>query len=179
MNSGDSGENSQIAQNKTNRKAIGCVAAIGVGIILTVIGGISSSDRGKVGVTSTEAATTDGGEVEDEALRKGEDLEKSRKVSAAWLSAAYDANEVATQRWLDQDDIQVTGKIEAIELDFMNRPVVRVTGRDEFSPLTIHLTKDQAELASALTRGASITVRCKKVRQVIGIPQLKDCAIVG
>lgn len=106
-------------------------------------------------------------------------IPEERKVTSVQLANAYDANEVSAQQFASAGPLQVTGRIEAIELDFSDDPVVRLEGKDQFSHVSVYFDESATDATAALSKGQTLTVVCSKVSEVIGYPQLNDCVLAG
>jgi tRNA_anti-like len=98
-------------------------------------------------------------------------------VTAKGLFDAFAANEAAAQAKYAAGPMRVTGTIQAIEIDLFNKPVVRLVTGNQFLPATANLTTEAQKKAAALVKGAKVTLMCASVSEVIGAPQLAECAI--
>lgn len=97
------------------------------------------------------------------------------KVTAPELLTAYEANEAAAQAKYGSSILQVTGMVQAVDLNLFNKPVVRFSTGNEFSPATVNLVEDAQSKAQTLSKGQKLTVTCQSVSEAIGSPQLQDC----
>lgn len=115
----------------------------------------------------------------NEAQREAETLATTPpiEVSATELAKAYDANEAAAQQRFGARPIRVTGVVQGVDLDFMDNPVVRIEGVNQFLAVSAHFDKETGAGTAALSKGQQITVTCAKVSEVIGAPQLRDCRL--
>jgi len=151
---------------------IGCLGIIGIFVLLGVIGAIVG---GKKAATDAPAAATSDAP-ENTAL----------KVTAAQLSAAFQANEAKAKLAFDGQTLQVTGVVKDIDLDFTNEPQIKLKGAGEVQGMGISqggkitdvtvsgLSKEQA---ANIDKGQKLTVTCTKVDEVLGGPTLGDCSL--
>jgi hypothetical protein len=102
---------------------------------------------------------------------------QERQITSVQLAQAYDANEVSAQQFASAGPLQVTGRIEAIELDFSDDPVVRLQGKDDFSHVSVYFDESASDATAALSKGERLTVVCSEISEVIGYPQLKNCVL--
>lgn len=180
----NSGEGSAIAE-AAPKKMNGCLKAtiIGTAILfgLAVLGAILG-DPPADDVAVAEAGVIPGGDEAadgaDGEVAVADEIADDRKISAAQLSGAYSENEVAAQRWANAGPVEVTGTIEAIELDFMDEPVVQLRGHEMFATVSVYFGKADSNVASTLRKGQSLTVRCAEISEIMGFPQLNDCVMM-
>lgn len=99
------------------------------------------------------------------------------EVTAKELFSAYESNEAAAQQKYGDKPLKVTGTIDKIDLDFMDKPVVMLRTQNEFMSAQASLTEESQPKASGLSKGQNVTLLCGGVSEVIGTPMLKDCAI--
>lgn len=148
---------------------IGVIVAAFVGLIVlgAIVGGKGGSSD-KSGSADSAAPT-----------------EAAMEVSAKELSAAFQQNEAKAKLAFDDKTLKVSGKVKDIDLDFADEPVIRLAGAGDvqgmgisqggkMTDVSVHgLSKD---FAAQINKGDSLTVVCKKVDEVLGGPQLNDCA---
>jgi hypothetical protein len=96
-------------------------------------------------------------------------------VTARDLAKAYEENEAAAQLKYGDKPIAVTGTITGITLDFMDNPVVQLSGVNEFMSVQGDLADKDA--AAALKKGQKITLHCASVTEVVSAPMLKECRL--
>lgn len=97
-------------------------------------------------------------------------------VTAADLWRAYDANEAAAQQQYGSADLEVSGTVAGVNLDFADRPVILLATPNQFLPAQAQLADDSKNKASAVSKGQSIVLRCTGVTEVIGTPMLEECS---
>ncbi len=95
-------------------------------------------------------------------------------VDARMLHAAYSANEIAADQQYKGKLLRVSGVIEAIDSDFGDEPVVRLTAGDFDS---VHLKGLPASLAAGLHKGQQIVAVCVGDGEVMGSPMLDECSV--
>lgn len=140
---------------KTGKIVLGVVAGLAVLAAVGSIGGKGPKDGAANGAADVPATP----------------------VTAIALWRAFDANEVAAQGKYGNGPVQVTGMIAAVELDLFNNPVVRLKTPNQFQPVSVSFTKDDAKAVSALSTGDMFTATCAKLSEVAGAPQLEECTI--
>lgn len=99
------------------------------------------------------------------------------EVSSVDLAKAFDENEVAAKQTYGAAPLLVSGTVEGITLDFMDEPVVQLTGINEFQQVQASFEGDATAAAAQLKKGQSIALLCKSVGEVVGSPMLEDCTI--
>ncbi len=143
--------------------AIGCGGIVAILIVLGVIGAIAGGDKtgsdGKTGAASTQGAAP-----------------QAMAVTPAEVAKAYQSNEARAQATYGGKPLLVTGKVEGISLDILNKPFIQLdTGG--FIPANANLDEASQAKAPELNKGDAISLRCSDVQEVISIPQFQDCAI--
>jgi uncharacterized protein YecT (DUF1311 family) len=151
-------------EKKKSPVLIAALCAVGVVILLAVIGSLSHS-----GAPTSETATTDQSSPPEEVV--------TTKVSSQTLAAAYSANEVAAQKRYGNQTLDVTGVVEGIALDFTDSPVVRLNGVNPFLSVQASFDKSASDQLSALSKGQVVTVRCTSITEVISAPMLSGCTL--
>lgn len=141
---------------------IGLGVFVVLGIIGSVIGEPTASDAGSDKAASTEAKSTAAAPIE---------------VTATALQSAYEVNEAAAQQKFSGAQLRVTGTILAIDLDFANKPVLRLVGTNAYIGPQASLDEASQARAPELTKGQKVTLLCEKVGEVIGTPMLDNCAL--
>lgn len=147
-------------------KTFGIVLAVfvGLGVIASVTddGALDQSEDNPEAVVAALAAKP---------------IPAERRVTAADLSQRYADNEVSAQAFADGGPLHVSGKIEAIELDFSNDPVVRLVGHEPYSYVSVPFEKSSGAAIGTLKKGQNLEVDCLKVTEVLGTPHLRDCTL--
>ena len=98
------------------------------------------------------------------------------EVTAVQLASDYTANEVSADLRYKDKPLIVTGSIEAISKDFMDRVILRLGSGNQFLPVSATLVTGQTAQAATLSVGAAIKVRCTG-NGLLMSPQLSDCVI--
>lgn len=136
--------------------------AIGLGaLVVIVVIGESLGDAPKDGAASEAAAAP----------------APALAITARELHEAFAANEVAAKARFDGQALAVTGVVQAVELDLLDNPQVRLAAGNDFEWVVASFEKDDAAVTGALSKGQEITLRCETVTEVIGNPMLDDCQI--
>jgi hypothetical protein len=139
-------------------KFIGISAAvIGVIVILSALGHPDSQSP-----SSNSAATA---------------KENPEPTTANALFRAYHANEVTADEFYKGRLLAVSGRVAEIRKDFSDGIYVELQTENEFESVRAELSDGQAGNASALFKGASVTVVCRGAGMILGSPGLKDCSI--
>ena len=100
-------------------------------------------------------------------------------VGARELYAAYQANEVAAQQQYGNGPVEVTGTIDGISLSITDDPVIRMLGGGPAELLSVNFDKSESASLAALAQGQQVTVRCGKVRELLGMPVLSGCVVTA
>lgn len=151
-----------VPPEKKKTAAKGCLIAVGILVVLIVIGAMAGGDeRSAAGNATAEKA----------------EAAPARAITARELAQAYDANEAAAKKEYGGQRLAVTGVVAGVDLDFSDDPVVKLEGINQFMPVQASFGKDYSDATAALTKGQTITVTCDKVTEVIGTPMLNDCTI--
>lgn len=93
------------------------------------------------------------------------------------LVKAYDENEAAAQLKLRGQWIDVTGKIERIDLDHNNIPVLWFEGDIIPSPHA-NFAPEFANEAIQLKKGGEARLLCRKIGEIMGSPSLDECQLL-
>ena len=99
------------------------------------------------------------------------------KATAQEIAAAYEANEAAAQQQYGSQPLEVTGVVDAVQLDFSDEPFLVLKGTNMFAGPQAHLTEASQQKASSVSKGQSVTLRCGGASEVVGTPMLKDCEL--
>lgn len=156
------------------KRGCGFWLLIGAGVLvgLTVIGMLNPQPRDR-DERGTEVASESGGAAAPAAEAPVEAL----AVTATELADAYSANEVSAQARFGDQAVRVTGTIEAVELDFMDEPVVRLGTGEMFRHVSAYFGEAQAAATAGLAKDQQVVLLCGRVRESMGNPQLDNCVI--
>jgi hypothetical protein len=141
----------------------GCVILIAIIVSLMVVGALVGGNDAKSPAASGGSTTAP--------------VVEPTKVSANELFAAYQANEASAQGQYGDRPLLVSGTVDGVDLDMTNDPVVKLRTSNEFMSAMANLTDASKPKASGLSKGEKVTLLCKNVGEVMGIPQLRDCDI--
>lgn len=97
------------------------------------------------------------------------------ELSAQALFAAYDANEVSADDQYKGQRLAVTGTVAGINKDFTDSVYVQIDSGQMFQ--TVDARGIAPDVASALSKGETVTVECTGNGLMIGSPQLRDCSL--
>ena len=98
-------------------------------------------------------------------------------VSLARLAADYEANEVAADMKYKGKLLEVTGRVQSIDKDAFDGISIALATSNERMPARASVDKALESTAAQLTKGQTITVRCKGGGLLIGSPILRNCQI--
>ncbi len=100
-------------------------------------------------------------------------------VEATTLYKDYETNEVAADDKYKDKALLVTGKLQAIDKDFMNNVVLKLTTGDRFGINAVHATLEDSEKSKAakLSKGDKVSLRCIGGTRIMKSPTLKDCTV--
>lgn len=71
----------------------------------------------------------------------------------------------------------VSGTIDGVDLDFSDRPIVKLRTPNQFMSAQAKLTEASQARANGLSKGQPIKLLCASVSEVIGTPMLDGCTI--
>lgn len=167
--SSDTGKNAGVVPpKKRSTLKVGCLVVLGIFVFLFIMGLIVGPQK-KGAEADSNSASADAGPVAPAAP-------EARKVTAAQVARAYDANEAAAQQEFGNQPLLVSGKIAGVSLDFKDEPFLQLaTGN--FVPANAQLTDASKPKASTLRKGQSVVLLCQNVTEVISIPQFDRCEI--
>lgn len=147
------------------RGAIVISGLIGLSVLASAIRTPPTSSTFSDAVT----ATTD--EVASPAAR-------GRAVTAKQLVAAYDANEMAAQQDFGNQILEVTGKMQSVDLDMGDDPVLHFAVPGTFTGVGAYFTSEGEKALVRFKKGDSVTIRCTSISETLGTPYLKDCEVL-
>ncbi|MDM8011763.1 MAG: hypothetical protein QUV08_12450 [Parasphingorhabdus sp.] len=98
------------------------------------------------------------------------------EVSSVDLAKAYEENEVAAKGVYDGNTLIVSGKIQSIELDMFDEPVVSLPGANEYSNVQASFSDEYSKKTAELKKGQDITVSCTSITEAMGTPMLSNCS---
>lgn len=122
----------------------------------------SSAESDKISESAVEA--TDQAQQREEA-----------SISSEELYAAYEQNEIAADQLYKGKWLRVTGRVESIDSDLSDQPVIMLLGDGYFS--NVHADGLPINIAMTLSKGQTITVICRGAGEVVGSPMLEDCEL--
>lgn len=99
---------------------------------------------------------------------------ESIKITARELRRDYEANEISADAKYKGKSLLISGKIDSIQSDFANQPVVHLSAGD-FA--FIQLKGIDKATASELSKGQSVKAACTGGGEVIGFPVANNCTL--
>ncbi|WP_302476318.1 OB-fold protein [Pandoraea communis] len=99
------------------------------------------------------------------------------KVSLSKLAEDYEANEVAADIKYKGKLLEITGRVQSIDKDAFDGISIALATSNEFMPARASVDKSLEATAAQLTKGQTITVRCKGGGLLVGSPILRNCQI--
>jgi hypothetical protein len=104
--------------------------------------------------------------------------EPATEVPLATLLSAYEKNELSADNTYKGKRIKTSGTVDSIAKDFLDDPYMTVgTGKDfEIPQVHCHLTKEAAEKAAKLSKGATVTIQ-GEVKGLTMNVRLDECTI--
>ena len=134
----------------------GCLILLAIIVALIAIGAIFGGDK-KAGAPKPAAVPV--------------------KVTAKELFRAYQQNEASAQQTYGTAPLLVTAVIAGVDLDFADKPVVKLATDNQFMPAQASLVEADQPKAAGMKKGETITLSCSGVSEVIGTPILKECEL--
>lgn len=99
------------------------------------------------------------------------------KTTAKELYNSYEANEVATDDLLEGKIIEVSGRVDSIEKDFMDDIVVSLK-INEFLSAQFSIDQSQKSIAAGLSKNQQVTIQCRKMQRLMTLPSGTNCVIL-
>lgn len=147
-------------------KIVGIVAAVLVGLM--IIGAFVDASKDSASEGQETVSNDSSGE-------SSPPSPSALTVTAHELFAAYDANEQAAQLKYGSQPVEISGTIEAVELDMADEPMVSLAAGEMFQQVTLHFGSRDAAMTAQLRKGQRFSARCNRVMEIAGFPQLQDC----
>lgn len=154
-------------QKKASSKfKYGCIGALAVVVLLIVIGMIAGPET-PPGTSSPEAASSAGGSQTKPVV----------EITSRELAQAYENNEMRAKQQFDGKVLKVTGRVQGVDTDLTDDPILRLDGVNEFLNVQASFTKDDADKMAALNKGDKVTVTCESITEIMSMPVMNDCSI--
>lgn len=99
------------------------------------------------------------------------------RVTAGELFAAYQDNEARAQQTYGDSRLIVTGTVEGVDLDLMDRPFIKLQTANQFMSAQAQLVEEAQAEAANLEKGQQVTLTCESISEVVGTPMLDDCRL--
>ncbi|WP_144030654.1 OB-fold protein [Bradyrhizobium japonicum] len=101
------------------------------------------------------------------------------RVTAVDLFRQYDDNEVATDNRLKGKIIEVSGRVQSINKDFLDHVYVTLATPNQFMSASMHVPKSEEPKMAELRKGQAVALRCLKMKRWVGSPSGDDCVLMG
>jgi hypothetical protein len=101
------------------------------------------------------------------------------RVTANELFQQYDDNEVATDIRLKGKIVEVTGRVQSINKNFLDHVYVSLVTRNQFMSANMHVVKSEEQKMADLRKGQTVTFRCPTMKRWVGSPSGDDCVLLG
>lgn|GEM_PF-297588 len=161
---------------------------VGLAIFAGTVSGISAQSKGQYDAAVAEASVSSAAAEADAAAKAAEPATTAVTNDAAAASASASAVEVtATTMFSDYQDneiaadgkykgkaLLVSGTVDSISSDFMDKPVVQLSAKPFGFVQASDLPKD---VAASLKKGQKVTLACTGNGEVIGFPALSGCTV--
>ena len=95
------------------------------------------------------------------------------EVTAVQVASEFKKNEAAAFLKYRGKQINVSGSIESIDLDFQDNPVIHLKSAEIFQSVAIYGIS--TETAAKFEKGQKIVFGCTELTEVIGSPQVNNC----
>lgn len=97
-------------------------------------------------------------------------------LSAQQLYSDYEANGVAADGKYKEKVLRVTGEVNTIDRDIMDKIYVTLKGDEYFGDIQCYFAESHVSTASQLSKGQTITVKGKCDGKIMNV-QLKGCIV--
>jgi uncharacterized protein (DUF1330 family) len=97
------------------------------------------------------------------------------KTTAAKLYQDYEANEVATDEKIGDKPVEISGKVESIDKDFMNNILIHMATGQMFMDAVLSMEDSEKDKAMKTSKGSKVTIVCQRMSRMIGMPQGSGC----
>ncbi len=134
--------------------ALGVIALVGIGQLVATFGGSSSRSPGPTPPPTREVAVA---------------------VSSEQLFADYHDNEVAADSKYKGHVLHLTGFVDSINKDFLDKTYLMLNGTDMYMGVRAQLKSSEVARAAGLSKGEAVQLVCKGTGMVIGAPTADEC----
>ncbi|WP_313251393.1 OB-fold protein [Stenotrophomonas indicatrix] len=159
---------------------------VGLAIFAGTVSGISAQSKGQYDTAVAEASVSSAAAEADAAAKAAEPAATAVTNDAAAASASavevtattmfsdYQDNEIAADGKYKGKALLVSGTVDSISSDFMDKPVVQLSAKPFGFVQASDLPKD---VAATLKKGQKVTLACTGNGEVIGFPALSGCTV--
>lgn len=103
--------------------------------------------------------------------------EPIKAYTATQVAKSYDENTVAADVLFKDKKVNVTGRITDINTDFMGNPYLVLAGSNQFMGPQFKFQKTDKAVMAALKKGATVSVICTGIGDVVKTPMFEDCSM--
>jgi len=103
--------------------------------------------------------------------------EPMKAYTAIQVAKSYDENTVAADALFKDKKVKVTGRITDINTDFMGNPYLVLAGTNQFMGPQFKFEKSDMSVMAALKKGATVSVICTGIGDVVKTPMFEDCSM--
>lgn len=155
---------------------------VGLAIFAGTVSGISAQSKGQYDAAVAEASVSSAAAEADAAAKATETAAtdaavttaSALEVTATTMFSDYQDNEIAADGKYKGKALLVSGTVDSISSDFMDKPVVQLSAKPFGFVQASDLPKD---VAASLKKGQKITLACTGNGEVIGFPALSGCTV--
>lgn len=155
---------------------------VGLAIFAGTVSGISAQSKGQydaaVAEASVSSAAAEADAAEPAATAVTNDAAAASasalEVTASTMFSDYQDNEIAADGKYKGKALLVSGTVDSISSDFMDKPVVQLSAKPFGFVQASDLPKD---VAASLKKGQKVTLACTGNGEVIGFPALSGCTV--
>ncbi|MEV5120347.1 hypothetical protein MRBLST12_003350 [Stenotrophomonas indicatrix] len=159
---------------------------VGLAIFAGTVSGISAQSKGQYDAAVAEASVSSAAAEADAAAKATETAApavasdaamapaSALEVTATTMFSDYQDNEIAADGKYKGKALLVSGTVDSISSDFMDKPVVQLSAKPFGFVQASDLPKD---VAASLKKGQKITLACTGNGEVIGFPAVSGCTV--
>lgn len=163
-------------QAKKHRLRNGCLGIVAAMIGLSILGAVAnksqpSSSNESAAQSAQDAQAPNGPQATQAMINAVE-------ISAKQLEAAYNANEAAAQQQYGDATLLVYGTVNSINLDFVNKTYLVLSGANMFLGPQAELSDESAKAAPSLHKGQKVKLLCSgKTQFIVGTVHMSGCEL--
>lgn len=154
-------------------------------IVSSIIFSATQSDEDKARYAAqnqkseTQAMPADNQQANTQEAVAQPEPEQMVQVTADQLFSAYEQNEIAANQQFKGKKLLVSGKIDSIQADITDSPVIALRAGDQYNFLLPQASLADSEVSKAaqLAKGQQVKLLCTGSSEVAGMAMLSDCYI--